>query len=68
MGIKDSWTATSPVEKKDVDIVLGVDEKDRASAWVKKIGNGYFVQLWIGQLFPEDYNFVDEVIKNMEKK
>lgn len=68
MGIKDHWTATSPVNKKDVDIVLGVDEKGRASAWVKKIGDGYFIQLWVDQLFPEDYNFVDEVIKNIELK
>jgi outer membrane protein assembly factor BamB len=68
MGIKDLWTASSPVDKKDVDIVLGVDEKGRASAWVKKIGTGYFVQLWVEQLFPEDYNFVDEVIKSLEKK
>ena len=67
MGIKDQWTATSPVDKKEVDIVLGVDEKGRASAWVKKIDKGYFLQLWIDQMFPEDYNFVDEVIKNMEK-
>ena len=68
MGIKDLWTASSPVNKKDVDIVLGADEKGRASAWIKKIGSGYFVQLWVEQLFPEDYNFVDQVIKNIEKK
>lgn len=68
MGIKDQWTATSPVDKKDVDVVLGVDERGRASAWIKKIGNGYFMQLWIDQTFPEDYNFVDEVISNLERK
>jgi outer membrane protein assembly factor BamB len=68
MGIKDQWTATSPVAKKDVDVVLGVDERGRASAWIKKIGNGYFMQLWVDQTFPEDYNFVDEVIKHLERK
>ncbi len=35
MGIKDLWTASSPVNKKDVDIILGADEKGRASAWIK---------------------------------
>ncbi|MEP7318816.1 MAG: hypothetical protein ABI921_08735, partial [Panacibacter sp.] len=68
MGIKDHWVGVSPVNKKDVDILLGVDEKGRASAWAKKNGSGYFIQLWIDPVFPEDYNFVDEVIKNMEKK
>ncbi len=68
VGIKDSWTAVSPVEKSWVDVVLGVDEKDRASAWIKKVGNGYFLQLWIDQQFPEDYRFVDEVIMNLERR
>lgn len=56
------------VDKKDVDVVLGVDERGRASAWIKKIGNGYFMQLWVDQTFPEDYNFADEVIKHLERK
>jgi len=68
MGIKDQWTATSPVDKKDVDVVLGLDERGRPSAWIKKTGNGYFMQLWVDQTFPEDYNFVDEVIKHLERK
>jgi outer membrane protein assembly factor BamB len=68
MGIKEQWTATSPVDKEDVDLVLGIDERGRASAWIKKIENGCFVQLWVDQMFPEDYNFVDAVILHLEGK
>lgn len=67
MGIKDAWTGNSPVNKKDVDLVLGEDEKGRASAWIKKNGKGYFLQLWVDQQFPEDYNYVDDVIASLEK-
>jgi hypothetical protein len=67
MGIKDQWTATSPVDKKNVDVVLGTDEKGRASSWIKNIGKGRFVQLWVEQLFPEDYSFIDEVLANVER-
>ncbi|MEP6844508.1 MAG: PQQ-binding-like beta-propeller repeat protein [Panacibacter sp.] len=67
LGIKEHWTATSPVNKKDVDVVLGIDEKGRASAWIKNIGKGKFVQLWVEQLFPEDYNFADHVLENIER-
>lgn len=66
-GIKDHWTATCPVNKKDVDIVLGMDEKGRASAWIKNIGKGKFIQLWVDQTFPEDYNFIDDVLANAER-
>ena len=66
-GIKEQWTGVSPVNKKDVDIVLGTDERSRASAWVKNIGSGRFIQLWIDPVFPEDYNFVDDVIANLER-
>lgn len=67
MGMKEAWTGNSPVDKKDVDVVLGIDEKGRASAWIKKNGKGYFLQLWIDQQFPEDYNYVDDVIASLEK-
>lgn len=67
MGIKEQWTATCPVDKKDVDVILGVDEKGRASSWIKNIGKGKFVVLWIEQTFPEDYNFVDNVLTNVER-
>jgi outer membrane protein assembly factor BamB len=67
LGIKDLWTATSPVDKKDVDIILGVDEKGRPSAWIKNLGKGKFIQLWVDQAFPEDYNFIDNVLANVER-
>lgn len=67
LGIKDHWTATSPVDKKDVDIILGVDEKGRPSAWIKNINKGKFIQLWVDQTFPEDYNFIDDVLANVER-
>jgi hypothetical protein len=51
-----------------VDLVLGIDERGRASAWIKKIENGCFVQLWVDQMFAEDYNFVDAVILHLEGK
>lgn len=66
MGIKGSWVSNSPVNKTAVNTVLGVDERGRASAWIKNTGSGCFVQLWIDQLFVEDYGFVDEVIENVE--
>jgi len=66
LGIKEQWTGNSPVQQKDVDIVLGIDERGRASSWIKKIGSGCFVQLWIDQAFAEDYGFVDAVIGNIE--
>jgi eukaryotic-like serine/threonine-protein kinase len=67
MGLKDHWTGISPVDKNQVGTVLGTDEKGRASAWIKNIGSGRFVQLWIDQSFPEDYNFVDDVLASIER-
>jgi hypothetical protein len=66
MGMKDQWTATCPVDTKDVDVILGKDEKGRASAWIKNIGKGRYLQLWVDQMFPEDYNFFDRVIMHVE--
>ncbi|QEC67739.1 PQQ-binding-like beta-propeller repeat protein [Panacibacter ginsenosidivorans] len=67
MGIKDHWTAISPIDKNDATTVLGIDEKGRASAWIKNIGKGKFVQMWVDQSFPEDYNFADDVLSNIER-
>lgn len=66
MGVNSNWMATSPVDIREVDVVLGIDERGRASSWIKHIGKGNFIQLWIDQQFPCDYNFIDAVIANME--
>jgi outer membrane protein assembly factor BamB len=36
MGIKDHWTAISPVDKTDVNMVLGIDEKGKGFSLDKK--------------------------------
>lgn len=69
MGMKSSYIGSCPLTSNNVDIILGKDERNRVNSFVKKVGNkgGAFVQLWIDNQYPEDYNFIDLVISNIEK-
>ena len=65
-GMKPLWTGGSPVDPKSVDEVLGLDEKGRASSWIKRVGKGMFLQLNAELAFPENYHYLDEVIRYAE--
>lgn len=64
-GLPNWWMAAFPVEKKQVDIVLGENVNHEASAFVKKYVPGKYsgwIQLWIDSDFtPADVNFVSEI-------
>ena len=63
-GLHGWWTSFLPLDPSKVDIVLGVDENGRASAWVKKYhsskGSG-FVQIWANVNGIEDPSYIMKV-------
>lgn len=64
-GLPSWWMAPFPVDKKQVDLVLGENVNREASAYIKKYsdkaGSG-LIQVWIdAEFMPADLNFIKEV-------
>ena len=64
-GLPNWWMAPFPVSRNQVDIVLGENVNNDASAYVKKYSskqNSGLIQLWIDSDFaPADINFVKKI-------
>jgi len=65
-NLPDYWVSNFGIDKKQVDIVLGVNENAQASAFIKKYNNGgAFIQLWMHPELPVN---LDAIIKLSERE
>lgn len=66
-GLRHGWTSFLPLQKNQVDIVLGKDENAKVSAWMKKYndirGSG-FIQIWMDQDFVDDMSSIVRVAEH----
>lgn len=65
------WSSGYGVDPKLVNVVLGMDEFGRATAWIKSYGGPEgtgLIRLWGNPLLPEDMTFIIEVAESVFKK
>lgn len=65
-GLPEWWSCGYGVKKEQVTTVLGVDEHDRATIWIKNYGgpaNTGLLRLWGGATLPKELGFVFTIIE-----